>query len=385
MEFEENNNGQPPYSAKHPWLLICHGDVMDKQTFFSVSENRYYMKKIPELKEKMLYAYADEWLVLGSIDSNDCCYLWNFISNKKIQLPPLPAECDILNCLLSAPPHDPECLVIFQIKETLDDDDTDDDENENSTDTNNKDEDENENTNNKDEDENDNTNNKDEDENENSDEDSNEDEDEDDEDVNRLTFYFCKPGYNTEFHKQDLQSIIGDPRLGNWTVFKKKIYALIGMQHILICLDVDNDSGRITATPIANESPEKSRRFSDHPCYTDFIIQSSCNDMLLYVHLISNGRNYRMLYHFRVLQFDFVRKRWIKAESIGEIAIFISLNATTTCSTKGTNLNKESIYFTDDRYLYIYDLITQSMSLSLPCPHVSKRKGRDIHWLTLNQ
>ena len=159
----------------------------------------------------------------------------------------------------------------------------------------------------------------------------------------------------------------------------------MGMQDILICLDVDNDSGRITATPMANESPEQSRKFSDHPCYTDFIIQSSCNDMLLYVHLISNGRNYRMSYHFRVLQFDFVRKRWIKAESIGEIAIFISLNAATTCSTKDTNLNKESIYFTDDRYLYIYDLITQSMSLSLPCPHVSKRKGRDIHWLTLNQ
>uniref|UniRef100_A0A3Q7FFM2 Uncharacterized protein n=1 Tax=Solanum lycopersicum TaxID=4081 RepID=A0A3Q7FFM2_SOLLC len=130
---------------------------------------------------------------------------------KKFKLPPFPAECDILKCLLSAPPHDPECLVIFQIKETLDDDDTDDDENENSIDANNKNEDENKNTNNKDEDENDNTNNKDEDENENSDEDSNEDEDED-EDVNRLTFYFCKPGYNTEFHKQDVQSIIRDPR-----------------------------------------------------------------------------------------------------------------------------------------------------------------------------
>ncbi|KAH0632411.1 hypothetical protein KY290_035835 [Solanum tuberosum] len=384
MELEEKKKekyGQPPYSAQHPWLLICHGDVMHKQTFFSVSENRYYMKSIPELKEKTLSAYADEWLVLQSINSNDC-YLWNLISNEKIQLPPLPAKCDILKCLLSAPPHDPECQVIFQIETSLDDDDTNKDEHENSDhEDENSDEDEHENS--------------DEHENGNSDEDGdadsiNEDEnddDDEDEDENLLTFYFCKPGYNEEFHKQDVQSIIGDSRLGIWTVFKKKIYILIGMQDILICLDLDNDSGRITATPMAKESPELSRKYSDHPWYNDYIIQSSSKDMLLYVHLISNGRKYGMPYHFRVLQFDFVRKRWIKVESIGEIAIFISshMRAGTTCSTKGTNLNKESIYFTYGRYLYVYDLITHSISLSLPCPHVSERKGHDMHWLTLNE
>uniref|UniRef100_M0ZSA9 KIB1-4 beta-propeller domain-containing protein n=1 Tax=Solanum tuberosum TaxID=4113 RepID=M0ZSA9_SOLTU len=270
MELEENKKekyGQPPYSAQHPWLLICHGDVMHKQTFFSVSENRYYIKSIPELKEKTLSAYADEWLVLQSINSNDC-YLWNLISNEKIQLPPLPAKCDILSCLLSAPPHDSECQVIFQIKETettLDDDDTNEDEHEHE---------------NSDEHENDNS---DEDGDENSDEDGdadsiNEDENDEDEDENLLTFYFCKPGYNEEFHKQDVQSIIGDSRLGVWTVLKKKIYILIGMQDILICLDLDNDSGRITATPMADGSPDLSKSY--HAFYKDYLIQSSLSCFL---------------------------------------------------------------------------------------------------------
>uniref|UniRef100_M0ZS32 KIB1-4 beta-propeller domain-containing protein n=1 Tax=Solanum tuberosum TaxID=4113 RepID=M0ZS32_SOLTU len=338
MELEENNNAQPPYSAQHPWLLICHGDVMHKQTFFSVSENRYYMKSIPELKEKTLSAYADEWLVLQSINSNDC-YLWNLISNEKIQLPPFPAKCDILSYLLSAPPHDSECQVIFQIKET--ETTLDEDEHENSDEHDNSDE-------NSDGDE-------------NSDEDGdadsiNEDEnDDDDEDL--LTFYFCKPGYNEEFHKQNVQSIIGDSRLGIWTVFKKFFYILIGMQNILTCLDIDNDSGRITATPMADGSPDLSKSY--HAFYKDYLIQSSSNNMLLYVHLIGNGREFEMPYHFQVFQFDFIRGRWIKAESIGEIAIFISfpLKTGTACSTKDTNLNKECIYFTYGRHLYIYNWI----------------------------
>ncbi|TMW80294.1 hypothetical protein EJD97_021778, partial [Solanum chilense] len=342
------------YSVQHPWLLICHGDLMQKQTFFNISDHRYYMRNISELKERILCAYADEWFVLESIYSNDC-YLWNLVSNEKIQLPPLPAKCDIVKCLLSAPPHDPQCQVIFLIKETPDNDETNnDDTNEDDNSDEDEDEDENENSNGDGAENEDENSNGDEDEDED-DENENEDEDEDDEneDENLLIFYFCKPGYNEEFHKQDVRSIIGDSHLGIWTIFKKKIYTLIGMQNILTCLDVDNDSGRITATPMTNESPNLSKKYLDHTLYRGYIIQSSSNGMLLYVHLIFNGREYGMPYHFRVFQFDFATKRWIKSESIGEIAIFISFpgRSGTTCSIIGTNLKKESIYFTDGRYL----------------------------------
>ena len=379
MELEENKKekyGQPPYFAQYPWLLICHGDDMQRQTYFSVSENRYYMKSIPKLKEKIIHAYVDEWFVLQNINSNDC-YLWNLISNEKIELPPLSTKGDISRCLLSAPPHDPECLVIFLIENEKEN--TNEDENKN----NNVDKNEDENT---DEDENENSNGDsidDEDEDEDEDVSSDEDEDED-EDVKLLTFYFCKPGYNTEFHKQDVQSIIGDSRLGIWTIFQKKIYTLIGMQYILTYLDVDNDSGRITTTPMTNESPIRLKSYYGY--YKDYLIQSSSNNMLLYVQLMVGGRDFGMPCHLQVIRFDFTKERWMKAESIGEIAIFISLSmgTSTTCSTKGTNLKKDSINFTYDRHLYVYNWITHSISLSLPCPHVSKTKNNHMHWLTLN-
>uniref|UniRef100_M0ZS33 KIB1-4 beta-propeller domain-containing protein n=1 Tax=Solanum tuberosum TaxID=4113 RepID=M0ZS33_SOLTU len=348
-------SAQPPYSAQHPWLVICFGGELENQTFFSVSEDRYYMRHIPELKEKIIRAYADEWLLLESIYSSDC-YLWNLISNDKIHLPPLPTECEIMMCLLSAPPHDPECQILFLIKETE-----------------NVDEDEDEDVDVDVDDENDDEN--------------DEDDDETDEDVNPPTLYFCKPGYNEEFHKQDVQSIIGDWRLGIWTVFKRKFYILTCKTHALLCLDPDNDSGRITVTLMANEFPIMFGGYLDMNRYEKYIIQSSnaSDDMLFYVHLYFNGKDHAMPYHFQVLKFDFEKKMWIETESIGEIAIFVSYSTRTgtTCSTRGTNLNGESIYFTDGRYLYVYNLITHSISLSLPCPHVPK-KNPYMHWLTLN-
>ncbi|KAG5584802.1 hypothetical protein H5410_045236 [Solanum commersonii] len=294
------------------------------------------MRCIPELKEKIICAYADEWLVLESLYSSDC-YLWNIISNDKIQLPPLPAECKII---YSALPNDPECQVLFLIKEaeTTPDDD------------------------------------------ENSNDDT---DDENDEDVNLPIFYFCKPGYNEEFHKQDAHSIIETESGGLWTVFKKKIYVLTFQTSRLLCLDLDNDSGRVTITPMSNESPNV-RKYLDMGRLLNCIIQSCDDDTLLYVHLFFNGKNHRMPYNFLVFQFDFAKERWLETENIGEIAIFIShyTRTGTSCSTRGTNLNKESIYFIEDRYLYyVYNLITHSISLSLP-PNVSK-KAFHMHWLPL--
>ncbi|KAH0632814.1 hypothetical protein KY284_035600 [Solanum tuberosum] len=85
MELEEYKKEKyaesyrPPFSIEqveqqqqqHPWLVMCDGDVLEKQTFFSVSKNQYYMRRIPELKEKIIRAYVDEWLVLESLYSSD--------------------------------------------------------------------------------------------------------------------------------------------------------------------------------------------------------------------------------------------------------------------------------------------------------------------------
>ncbi|KAG5628848.1 hypothetical protein H5410_000565 [Solanum commersonii] len=105
MKVEEKKNDGPPLSSQPcPWLVIC--PLRKKpQTFFSLSEDRSYKRSIHEFCSAIIRASAQEWLVLEDFDSTDC-YLWNPISNDKIQLPPLPNN-DKLLCLLSAPPNDP--------------------------------------------------------------------------------------------------------------------------------------------------------------------------------------------------------------------------------------------------------------------------------------
>lgn len=64
-ENKKSECDRPPFSAQaEPWFVIFHGDEMQNQTFFSISEDRYYKRSISELQKKKICAYAREWLVL---------------------------------------------------------------------------------------------------------------------------------------------------------------------------------------------------------------------------------------------------------------------------------------------------------------------------------
>ncbi|KAM3341351.1 hypothetical protein P3S68_028986 [Capsicum galapagoense] len=351
MKLEENKKP----AQKHPWLAIRHGYGEQKYTFYDVSEKRCYERSIPELQNKIIHRYAHEWFVLEEVNSNDC-YLWSPVSNDKIQLPLIPEYCRVTSCLLSAPPHDPECLVLFLIEEEINDD------------------------------MNDNSDDDTLDENAAADDDRDSENSDDHKDVNKLpALLFCKPGYDHEFHKQDLQSIIGDNvSVKQWTVFKKKFYLLTFETNILLRLDPDNDLGTITATRMTNQPPDVRTNF-ELVWSQSYLIPSSCddNDMLLYVHKDSNGKlDALMPYDFLVLRFDFVQRVWVKMESIGEIAIFLSDYSLTTCSTRGrSDVNKGFIYFTQGRYLYTFNMEISGISVSLPCQRVSNRNAL-TYWLT---
>uniref|UniRef100_A0A3Q7HYN2 KIB1-4 beta-propeller domain-containing protein n=1 Tax=Solanum lycopersicum TaxID=4081 RepID=A0A3Q7HYN2_SOLLC len=292
-------------------------------------------------------------------------------SNDKIQFPPLPYN-DNLKCLLSAPPNDPQCRVLFLIHETNPPEDDDDDEDENSDNDDDKNDDidtndaDNENsviTDNEDSDDDDtnedypndddtdandddtdnenpdddddidsndddidnvNLNNDDADSNDDDtdnenpnddDTDSNDDDidnenlddvanienlnddivanndnpdDNNDENAPSPALYLCKPGYDQEFHKQDLKSIIGDNRFSVWT-------------------------------PPYDYFSE----YLDMPCFANYLIQSEDEVELLYVHMLFHGREFEDVYKIIVFRFDFVNKVWEEAKSIGETAIFL--------------------------------------------------------------
>lgn len=123
------------------------------------------------------------------------------------------------------------------------------------------------------------------------------------------------------------------------------------------------------------------------PRWRDYLIQSLCddNDMLLCVHKLYYGWLLNQVYDFLVYRFDFEEKVCIKMKNIGETIIFLCGSMGTTCSTRGNSLIKKgSIYFTEGRCVYLFDLETKKISIiSLLCPYVSKEKTK-FCWLTLS-
>ncbi|KAL3840012.1 hypothetical protein ACJIZ3_024603 [Penstemon smallii] len=94
-----------------PWLLTSHGEDNDNHAFYNVAENQLHATTIPELSKKYIYASTYGWLVLVDY-SGECC-IWNPESNEKVELPFLEDPLDYTNCVLSKPPTDPDCHVLF--------------------------------------------------------------------------------------------------------------------------------------------------------------------------------------------------------------------------------------------------------------------------------
>lgn len=111
---EEEKLFAPTIPQSYPWFVISDGKYKERQIFFSISENRFSTKSIPEMRNKMIYANTNGWLVLKDVDSLDLCVL-NPISKEVVQLPRLETIDDCRICILSSPPGDPNdhCHIIF--------------------------------------------------------------------------------------------------------------------------------------------------------------------------------------------------------------------------------------------------------------------------------
>ncbi|XP_022718512.1 uncharacterized protein LOC111276863 [Durio zibethinus] len=85
-------------------------------------------------------------------------------------------------------------------------------------------------------------------------------------------------------------------------------------------------------------------------------------------------------------KFDFYKREWIEVKSIGNNAIFLTDQCYGSCSSvaEESDIRRNSIYYTqyEDRNLYVYDLEDRSVTTSLPCPIVSRRKS-SYYWSML--
>ncbi|KAF7136142.1 hypothetical protein RHSIM_Rhsim08G0204900 [Rhododendron simsii] len=100
-----------------PWLVINQAEKRQgysTQTFVDIAQDHYDVVSIPEMLNKRICTCAHGWLVLFDYTSDDC-FLLNPVSMEKIMLPELPpAPLNSFDtCILSAPPTDPECVVIL--------------------------------------------------------------------------------------------------------------------------------------------------------------------------------------------------------------------------------------------------------------------------------
>ncbi|KAH7860620.1 hypothetical protein Vadar_015631 [Vaccinium darrowii] len=116
MTRSKSRTSFPPAALPCPWLLFCHGQGSNTQTFYSVSEARFYVKRISDISGKQICASFHEWMVMADYYSSDC-FLLNLISLERINLPSWESRhCKF--CILSAPPTDDNCIVGFVSKES---------------------------------------------------------------------------------------------------------------------------------------------------------------------------------------------------------------------------------------------------------------------------
>ncbi|KAL3623640.1 hypothetical protein CASFOL_032456 [Castilleja foliolosa] len=107
---KESRKKQPPL------LLTIHKQA--KQSIYNPLESQTHTMCIPVLVDKIILASTHGWLVLVS-EGNEKCSLWNPGSNAMIELPSLQDYYLYQKCVLSKPPTEPDCHILFNSTVTL--------------------------------------------------------------------------------------------------------------------------------------------------------------------------------------------------------------------------------------------------------------------------
>ncbi|KAF8395792.1 hypothetical protein HHK36_019743 [Tetracentron sinense] len=126
MEIVERRERlRPPAPQPVPWLVFSHGKGGKNQMFFNILEqDKNYSRSIPEMRQKFIHASQHDWLVMSDRNFEEHCFLWNPVSLETVQLPPLKVEYNLwtlkskydqggTTCILTAPPNDPNCMILF--------------------------------------------------------------------------------------------------------------------------------------------------------------------------------------------------------------------------------------------------------------------------------
>ncbi|KAL3641233.1 hypothetical protein CASFOL_016201 [Castilleja foliolosa] len=98
--------------GKLPFLLTLQRGLNEKQSICRPLESRSQTISFPILVNKCILASVHGWLVLLDEFNDECC-LWNPRSKAIIELPTLPESYIYNRCVLSKPPTEPDCHILF--------------------------------------------------------------------------------------------------------------------------------------------------------------------------------------------------------------------------------------------------------------------------------
>lgn len=107
IAMEENREAESP-----PSLLISQGPLLEKHLLYNVSDNRYRVLNYPILLNRKVVECGHGWLVLLELEEDECC-LFNPISMDTIALPRLEYANGYKQCILTKPPNEPDCHILF--------------------------------------------------------------------------------------------------------------------------------------------------------------------------------------------------------------------------------------------------------------------------------
>ena len=298
---------KPPLTPQsQPWLIFCHGKHKQRQTFYSVSENRYYVKIIPEFRNKRICYSCYGWLLLKDLDT----HIYSFInphSMEKIQLPP--TSLRIKSYIPWCPPDNPDRIFFFISEDNL-----------------------------------------------------------------FLIWY----GQDKIFVEYYIELEDENDEIGVAVLHGRYVYGLThhGMklvkmkdQKTLFPIRFENS--------IIKESLLQYRRHFSLPFRTYMV--TSCNEIMVLVQTYShlsyiNGR----VLDFQIFRADFTKRTWEEVNNIDNRTIFLSSDKEyeKCCfiieDGSKSGIKSNSIYFSKLTGLYIYDLKDRSISITRPCPVVSR-------------
>ncbi|GJU80776.1 hypothetical protein Tco_1283141 [Tanacetum coccineum] len=111
-----------PLSSKYPWFVVenleAEEDGFSDHIFYPLHDPlSNYQCQIPELLGRHIQGYYHGWVILSDHAQNITLSLWNPVTSKTINFPPLILKDgdskSIGQCCLSAPPDDPTSVLLL--------------------------------------------------------------------------------------------------------------------------------------------------------------------------------------------------------------------------------------------------------------------------------